>query len=79
MFKSYIIKCILPSCNEDIIEVMFFDEKIIEKKNKNIFNKALKTPFLHIKDFDKYKHQPSEQPREFNDNEISYLSQPDIQ
>ena len=79
MFKSYIIKCILPSCNEDIIEVMFFDEKIIEKKNKNIFNKALKTPFLDIKDFDKYKHQPSEQPCEFNDNEISYLSQPDIQ
>ena len=46
MFKNFIIKKIYPKNLEDKIEILYFDERIIEKRNKSVFGNNIDTPFI---------------------------------
>ena len=46
MFKNFIIKKIYPKNLEDKIEILYFDERIIEKRNKSVFGNNIDTPYI---------------------------------
>ena len=55
MFVELILKRMTPKDSKDKIEILFFDEHIIEKKNRKFFSKKNPTPFLQSKVYD-YKN-----------------------
>ena len=54
-------------------DILFFDEKIIEKQNKSILTKTLKTPFINIDEFSNLLKVPTVEPNNFTENEILSL------
>lgn len=79
IFKNYIIRKIYPRTDEERLEVMFFDEKIIEKRNKNLFSKTAKTPLLELKEMAICKKIEVQHPKNFSPEEIELLSRKDKQ
>jgi len=52
MFVELIYKRMIPKDARDKIEILFFDEHIIEKNNRKLFSKKIFTPFLHSNVYD---------------------------
>ena len=46
IFKNFIIKKIYPINLEDKIDILYFDERIVDKKNKNAFANSQYTTYL---------------------------------
>ena len=73
MFKNFIIKKIYPKNLEDKIEILYFDERIIEKKNKSVFINNIVTPFI-LKVFPQQKNISIKFENYFSTNEMLELS-----
>jgi hypothetical protein len=73
MFKNFIIKKIYPKNLEDKIEILYFDERIIEKKNKSVFINNIVTPFI-LKAFPHQKDILIKFENYFSTNEMLELS-----
>ena len=73
IFKAFLIKKIYPITFNDKFDILFFDEKIIEKQNKSILTKTLKTPFINIDEFSNLLKVPTVEPNNFTENEILSL------
>ena len=58
MFVELIYKRMIPKDAKDRIEILFFDEHIIEKNNRKMFSKKAETPFLNSNIYDHYKNYP---------------------
>lgn len=52
MFVELIYKRMVPKDARDKIEILFFDEHIVEKNNRKLFSKKINTPFLHSNVYD---------------------------
>ena len=72
LFKNFIIKKIYPKSLEDKIDILFFDERIADKKNKNMFGNKVNTPFMYHQ-FDSYKYKVIIDSNSFSFNEFNYL------
>ena len=74
MFKNFIIKKYL---NEPLVKYRYlnFDEKILEKKNKRLFSRKVKTEFFASKMFQSthpYNMRPPSK-RNFSEEELNYM------
>ena len=74
MFKNFIIKKYLNKPLEKY-KLLHFDEKIIEKTNKNFFVREIKKEFIDSKAFQSTHPYQVEPPSNFTDEEISSMKQ----
>ncbi len=74
MFKNFIIKKIYPKNLEDKIEILYFDERIIEKRNRSVFGNNIDTPYIK-KGFTKEKNYLIKFENYFSTNETVELSE----
>ena len=72
LFKNFVIKKIYPITLEDKIDILYFDEKIADKKNKSLFGNKLDTPFIYHQ-FNSTKHKVLIDSELFSINEIHYI------
>ena len=72
LFKNFIIKKIYPITLEDKIDILYFDERIADKKNKSVFGNKLDTPFIYHQ-FNSTEHKVSIDSQFFSFNEINYI------
>ena len=72
LFKNFILKKIYPFNLNDKIDILYFDERIADKKNKNTFAKKINTPFMYYQfnssDYKIFVDSPN-----FSFNEINYI------
>lgn len=72
IFKNFIIKKIYPISLKDKIDVLYFDERIADKKNKSIFENKLNTPFIYY-EFNSNDYRIIINSQYFSLDEINYL------
>ena len=72
LFKNFILKKIYPFNLNDKIDILYFDERIADKKNKNTFAKKINTPFMYYQfnssDYKIFVDSPN-----FSFNEINFI------
>jgi hypothetical protein len=73
MFKKFITKKVFPITTQDKLDILFFDENVNKKINKNLFSKSISTPFLDFK-FDKKVIMINIENKNFNREEKIFLS-----
>lgn len=73
MFYQHILKKLFPIDNKDKMEIIFFDESIINKHNKKTFVKSVYTPLLHETLYEVKKTYIVPKPKNFNNKEIEFL------
>ena len=73
LFKSFIFKKVFPLTTQDKLDILFFDENVNKKLNKNLFSKSISTPFLDMK-FEKNIINIKIEDKPFYKEEIIYLS-----
>ena len=72
LFKNFIIKKIYPISLEDKIDILYFDERIGDKRNKNIFQNKVNTPFMYYQ-FNQTDYKIIIELENFSINEINYI------
>lgn len=72
LFKNFIIKKIYPKNLRDKILILYFDERIADKKNKSVFENKLNTPFIYYQ-LHSYEQKIIINPQYFSNNEINYI------
>ena len=72
LFKDFIIRKIYPITLEDKIDILYFDERIADKKNKNAFGNKINTPFIYYQ-FSCTSNKIIINPENFSLNEINYI------
>lgn len=77
IFRNYLIRKIYPKTDEERLEMMFFDEKVIEKKNKNLFSRTTKTPLLELKEMSICKKIEIQHAKNFSLEELELISNKD--
>ena len=72
LFKNFIIKKIYPKTLKDKILILYFDERIADKKNKSVFENKSNTPFIYYQSH-LYEQKIIINPQYFSNNEINYI------
>ncbi len=72
MFYNFIYKKYFPKNNQEKLEVIYFDECIVQKNNKKLFSKSMYTPFILTKVYDHKTSYVVPKSRNFNEEEIKY-------
>ena len=72
LFKNFIIKKIYPITLQDKIDILYFDERIADKKNKSVFENKINTPFIYYQ-FNSYDQRIFINTPLFSFNEINYI------
>ena len=72
LFKNFIIKKIYPISLEDKFNILYFDERIADKKNKSVFENKTNTPFIYYQ-FHSYDQKIVIDSNYFSFNEINYI------
>ena len=72
LFKNFIIKKIYPISLQDKIDILYFDERIADKKNKSVFENKLNTPFIYYQ-FNSYEQKLLINSQYFSYKEINFL------
>ena len=72
LFKNFIIKKIYPISLEDKILILYFDERIVDKKNKYFFENKSNTPFIYYQ-FNSNDQKIMINENYFSMNEIKYI------
>jgi len=73
MFVEFILKRMIPKDSREKLEILFFDENLMEKNSRRIFAKKVATPFIQSTLYD-IKHTYSVQKhRGFTEDEIDYF------
>ena len=72
IFKNFIIKKIYPISLEDKIDILYFDERIADKKNKNAFANKVNTPFIYYQ-FNSSEYKIIIDSQNFSFNEVNYI------
>lgn len=79
MFKEFIFKKINPVTIEDKMEVLFFDERIVMKKNKYFFSRSVRTPLIESTVFENKSRIPIAKREKFSNSELFFMSQKENQ
>lgn len=77
IFSDFIFKRMIPKDTKDKLEILFFDEHIMQKKNYKIYSKEQQEIFLSSTEYDISGSYFSPKPKELNKNEqllFSYAS-----
>ena len=72
LFKNFIIRKIYPITLQDKIDILYFDERIADKKNKSVFENKSFTPFIYYQ-FNSYDQRILINTPHFSYNEINYI------
>ena len=72
LFKNFIIKKIYPISLKDKIDILYFDERIADKKNKSVFENKSNTPFIYYQSHS-YEQKIVIDSHYFSFNEINYI------
>ena len=72
LFKNFIIKKIYPRTLEDKILILYFDERIGDKKNKSVFENKTNTPFIYYQSHS-FEQKITIAPQYFSSNEINCI------
>ena len=77
LFKNFIIKKIYPITLRDKIDILYFDERIADKRNKSVFENKINTPFIYYQFFS-HDQKILINPQSFSKNEINYIRNDNI-
>ena len=72
LFKNFIIKKIYPISLQDKIDILYFDERIADKKNKSVFENKSNTPFIYYQ-FNSYDQKIIIEQSNFSNDETNYI------
>ena len=73
MFSDFIYKKMIPKNLNEKLEILFFDENIIRKKNKKLFTKKKSTVFLDSKEYDHTYVYEIPQSQKLSKKEINFF------
>lgn len=76
-FVDFIYKRMIPKDSKEKLEILYFDENIIEKNNRKFLSKKLYTPFIHTKLYDIKSTYSVHKHRSFSEYEINYFKDSD--
>ena len=72
LFKNFVIKKIYPKTLQDKIDILYFDERIADKRNKSVFENKINTPFIYYQSVS-HDQKILINSQNFSPNEINYL------
>ncbi len=76
LFVEFILKRMIPKDSKDKLEILLFDENLMEKGNRSLFSRRVYTPFIHSNLYD-IKHTYSVQKhRGFSEEEVNFFKNP---
>ena len=75
MFYNFIYKKLFPQTDDDKIQILHFDERIVEKNNKKIFSKTVFTPVINCKKFEISFTHTVGKVNTFTTDEINYFKE----
>ena len=72
LFKNFVIKKIYPKTLQDKIDILYFDERIADKRNKSVFENKINTPFIYYQSVS-HDQKILINSQYFSPNEINYI------
>lgn len=72
-FVDFIYKRMIPKDSKEKLEILFFDENIIEKNNRKLFSKKLGTTFIHTNNYDIKNVYQVTKHRSISEKEIEFF------
>jgi hypothetical protein len=76
MFNDFLYKRMIPKDSKEKLEILFFDENIIEKKNRTFLSRKQFTPFLHSNMYEIKNTYVVQKHRPYSETEIELLKDP---
>jgi hypothetical protein len=76
MFNDFLNKRMIPKDSNEKLEILFFDENIIEKKNRTFMAKKQHTPFLNSNAYEIKNSYVVQKHRAYTEHEIEFLKDP---
>lgn len=77
LFADFIYKRMIPKDSKEKLEILYFDENIIEKNNRKFMSKKSGTPFIKSNLYEIKNSYSVQKHRNFSDYEINYFKDPE--
>lgn len=77
IFVEFILKRMIPKDSRDKLEILLFDENLMEKSNRSIFSRRMNTPFIHSNLYEVKNTYSVQKHRGFSEDEILYFMNSD--
>jgi hypothetical protein len=76
IFVEFILKRMIPKDSKDKLEILLFDENLMEKSNRSIFSRRINTPFIHSNLYEVKNTYSVQKHRGFSEDEILNFRNP---
>jgi hypothetical protein len=79
VFNDFLYKRMIPKDSKEKLEILFFDENILEKRNRSLLSRKQYTPFLHSNMYEIKNTYVVQKHRPYSDTEVEFLKDPKSQ